>query len=262
MRSGLNSFHRRVSVSLKSNLGLQDVEALVADVRRRVEYDDDDDTHRIKWGLILRFTCIFVSRKLTRSSFLSTLLPAGEADQEFVLLQGGLASHHAHVDRTLRSLLNETRSFISSADFGVVLGLCLDRGTETLIGGLRDNVYEHQYTHTPIRIGEGRGGEEGEEEDGEGAGAKVRLAALLPAVARWSHLAVNGMPNELVEVREGGIVFGRSYLRSLPWTRYDWVLTLMKTELDSLLVIQGLCEMREMTAFSAILYSSFAGRVA
>lgn len=146
---------------------------------------------------------------MLRRSFLSTLLPAGEADQEFVLLQGGLASHHAHVDRTLRSLLNETRSFISSADFGVVLGLCLDRGTETLIGGLRDNVYEHQHTHTQtqIRIGEERGGEEVEV---EGAGAKVRLAALLPAVARWSHLAVNGMPNELVEVREEGIVFGRS----------------------------------------------------
>lgn len=36
------------------------------------------------------------------------------------------------------------------------------------------------------------GVEEGEE--------KVKLAALLPGVARWTHLALNGVPNEIIEV--------------------------------------------------------------
>jgi hypothetical protein len=30
--------------------------------------------------------------------------------------------------------------------------------------------------------------------------AKVKLAALLPGVARWTHLALNGVPNEIIEV--------------------------------------------------------------
>lgn len=29
---------------------------------------------------------------------------------------------------------------------------------------------------------------------------KVKLAALLPGVARWTHLALNGVPNEIIEV--------------------------------------------------------------
>jgi peroxin-3 len=113
---------------------------------------------------------------------LGTLIPGGELDQEFVLLQGGLPSQDAHVDPPLRSLIVSTCQYVSSADFGVVLRVCLDRGTDILIRGLREEVYES-------------------EQDGRvGQLEKVRLAAMLPAVARWSHLATNGIPNELVEV--------------------------------------------------------------
>jgi hypothetical protein len=34
---------------------------------------------------------------------------------------------------------------------------------------------------------------------GDGEGEKVKLAALLPGVARWTHLALNGVPNEIIE---------------------------------------------------------------
>lgn len=73
---------------------------------------------------------------------------------------------------------------MSSADFGVVLRVCLDRGADVLIRGLREEVYW---------------GEQDDSVDQPEKGT-VRLAAVLPAVARWSHLAVNGIPNELIEV--------------------------------------------------------------
>lgn len=67
----------------------------------------------------------------------------------------------------------------------------MDRGTEALVRALREDVYE--------------GGEGGGEYGGMGGSglerASVRLAAVLPSVARWAHVAVHGMPNELIEVR-------------------------------------------------------------
>jgi peroxin-3 len=120
-------------------------------------------------------------------SFLGTLLPAGELDQEFVLLQGGLSSADARLDPVTRSLIKETVTYVTSADFGTVFGACLDRVTDILIQGLREGVFE--------------GGQE--DDDSKVEKHSVRLAAMLPAVARWSHLAVNGIPNPLVEVRMG-----------------------------------------------------------
>ena len=89
----------------------------------------------------------------------------------------------------LRALLDESSSFASSTDFGIVLGLGVERGVSALMGGLRENVYE-----TGSR--DDSGGGPNTEEKVE----KVRLAALLPGVARWAHLAVNGIPNDFVEV--------------------------------------------------------------
>ncbi|CAE6475298.1 unnamed protein product, partial [Rhizoctonia solani] len=51
-------------------------------------------------------------------------------------------------------------------------------------------------------------------------GAKVKLAALLPGVARWTHLALNGVPNEIIE---------------------------------------GFGELREVAGYSAVVLSSFEG---
>lgn len=102
-----------------------------------------------------------------------------------MLLQGGLSSADARLDVPTRSLIEDTISFINSDEFNTVFGVCLDRGTDVLIQGLREGVFE--------------GGQE--EDDGKLETDGVRLAAMLPAVARWSHLAVNGIPNELVEVR-------------------------------------------------------------
>lgn len=62
---------------------------------------------------------------------------------------------------------------------------CVDNGVDVLLRNLREEVYEV-----------GVGSESGRFEE-----ASVRFANCLPVIARWAHLAVNGMPNELVEVR-------------------------------------------------------------
>jgi len=62
--------------------------------------------------------------------------PRGEPDQEFVLLQRGLLFQDAHIEPSLCSLIRSTCLHIS--DFGVVLH---DRGTDILIGGIREEVF-------------------------------------------------------------------------------------------------------------------------
>lgn len=173
-------------VSLKSQLGLMDIEALIYEVRQRVEYQDASSEQTV--------------------NFLGTLIPGGEPDQEFVLLQGGLSPADAHLDAPLRGLIRSACEYISSADFNVVLRVCMDRGSDVLMRGLREEVFDER-----------------EEVGEEGEAETVRLAAVLPAVARWAHLAVNGIPNEVVE---------------------------------------SLSDLREMTAFSAIMFSTSIDEIA
>ncbi|KIM36269.1 hypothetical protein M413DRAFT_449317 [Hebeloma cylindrosporum] len=99
------------------------------------------------------------------------------------------------LDEPFIALIEETRSILASADFAVVLEVCLDRATEVLFEGLEKNVYGRDVP-SPVVAGEG-------EDGGEGAVGveveRIRLAGLLPGLARWSQLALNGLPNELVD---------------------------------------------------------------
>jgi len=99
-------------------------------------------------------------------------------------------------------LLEETRSLLQSPDFLIVLESCLDRATDTLFKSIKDTIFVQS----------------GSSVDESGAPLQLRLAGLLPGMARWSHLAFNGLPNELVDY---------------------------------------LAEVREVEAFSAIIYSRF-----
>jgi peroxin-3 len=78
------------------------------------------------------------------------------------------------------ALLEETRDLLTSSNFALVLERALDRATSLLFDGLSQNVFV---------------GEEGEE--GE---VRLRTASVLPGLVRWSSLALNGLPNELVDV--------------------------------------------------------------
>jgi peroxin-3 len=106
---------------------------------------------------------------------------------QHVLTQGGVSSYLAsHHDPVFTSLLDETRSLITSSDFERVLELGLDRATEVLFDGLQKNVFVDSASSPD------------ESQDF----LRLRFAGLLPGLARWSHLALNGLPNELVDVRD------------------------------------------------------------
>lgn len=158
------------NVSLKTKLGTAELHALVGDVRRRVEYE-----------------VTFEGRE-RRIDFLSSLLPPTTETMQHVLTHGGIgpwaATHH---DAVFTALLDETRSLISSSDFARVLEVGLDNAVAVLFDGVEKNVFVDSTVAT------GSGLEPWAEP------LKLRLAGLLPGLARWSHLALNALPNELVD---------------------------------------------------------------
>lgn len=85
-------------------------------------------------------------------------------------------------DPGFSALIAETRTILSSSDFSRVLEVCLDTATEVLFAGLEKNVFVPN-----------------EPAPGDDV-LRIRLAGLLPGLARWSQLALNGLPNEPVDV--------------------------------------------------------------
>ncbi|EUC61530.1 peroxin-3 protein [Rhizoctonia solani AG-3 Rhs1AP] len=171
-------------MSLKSQISPKELEDLILQVRAMIEGDPKT--------FLLDFDP------------LATLLPDAPTEISTTLASGGLTSSLAHVDPALSTLLSASRTHISSADFAIALRKCLDFGTIAMKDGLI------------------RSGEFGETANtsADDESAKVKLAALLPGVARWTHLALNGVPNEIIE---------------------------------------GFAELREVTGYSAIVLSSFEG---
>ncbi|KAI0942833.1 hypothetical protein AcV7_002135 [Taiwanofungus camphoratus] len=176
-------------VSLKTKFTIGDLYRLVSDVRRRVEYE------------------VTFEGKERRINFMSTLLPPTPETLQHVLTQGGIPARIAtDADPKFHSLLSETRAHLGSASFHRVLEVCLDQATEILFSGLQKHVFGS--ASLPSGLGD----------DQE---VRERLAAMLPGLARWCHLALEGLPNELVD---------------------------------------GLADVREMAAFAAIIYSNYEDR--
>ncbi|KJA23709.1 hypothetical protein HYPSUDRAFT_201142 [Hypholoma sublateritium FD-334 SS-4] len=88
--------------------------------------------------------------------------------------------HAALLDTPFLALLAETRAILTGADFAHVLEGSLDCATAVLFESLEQNVFAPEVPGT----------------DGE---TRIRLAGLLPGLARWSQLALEGLPNELVD---------------------------------------------------------------
>ena len=120
------------------------------------------------------------------SSFMSTLLPPTPDSMQRILVQGGISQMSAtRPSPAFDKLLEETRSLLQSPDFSIVLESCLDRATEMLFKSIKETIFVQ---------GESSVGE-------DSTPLQLRLASLLPGMARWSHLAFHGLPNELVDVR-------------------------------------------------------------
>lgn len=174
-------------VSLKTKLTVVDVHRLLSDVRRRVEYE------------------VTFEGKERRINFISTLLPPTPETLQHVLTQGGIPLRSATApDARFHQLVTETHTYLHSASCARVLEVCLDRATEVLDVGIQQHVFGRSDATIP--------GEEGRE----------RLAGMLPGLARWCHLALEGLPNVLVD---------------------------------------ALANVREMEAFSAIIYSDYDKRL-
>ena len=92
------------------------------------------------------------------------------------------APQHAELlDAPFLALLVETRAILTGADFAHVLEGSLDCATAVLFESLEQNVFAPEAPSA----------------DGD---VRIRLAGLLPGLARWSQLALDGLPNELVDV--------------------------------------------------------------
>ncbi|KAL4260265.1 Peroxisomal biogenesis factor 3 [Pleurotus pulmonarius] len=200
-------------VSLKSRLGIVDVHRIVSDIRRRVEHEITfEGTER-------------------RIDFLSTLLPPTAEMTNRVLSEGGffptptsnphfpplpVSSHHPppHVssvpaappssstsmppahddDPQFSALVEETRRTIASPDFARVFDVCMERAVEVLFDDLEKEVYfpnsmQQQFVASEGSSGVLPGGDE----------VRIKLAALLPGLTRWSRDVLNGLPNTLVD---------------------------------------------------------------
>ncbi|KAF7315851.1 hypothetical protein MIND_00101600 [Mycena indigotica] len=157
-------------VSLKTKLSPSDLHRLMYDVRRRVEHEVTfEGTER-------------------KANFHTTLLPQTPETTQHVLTQGGYSSRLLSATFSpgqpdpFTALLNETRDLVSSSDFAFVFEACLDHATDVLLTSVENAVFAPSAdTVAP-----------GEE-------VRIRLAGLLPGLARWSDLALNGVPNELVD---------------------------------------------------------------
>ena len=128
----------------------------------------------------------------TESSFASVLFPPTPDTIQHVLIQGGFQQTRIdYEDSAFTVLLEETRSVFASSDFSLVLQTCLDQVAQTLLARLESKVFVD--SASPI----------GSQED-----VRIRLAGLLPGLARWSMEAMRGVPNELVDVSAFLQVFG------------------------------------------------------
>ncbi len=119
---------------------------------------------------------------------MSTLLPPTPETLQHVLTQGGLPTWLAAAhDPKFDAFLSETRTHVASGSFERVLEVCLDRTTEVLFNGVKRDIFSTHLQDDDASL--------------EPAEHRERLAAMLPTLARWCHLALEGLPNELVDVR-------------------------------------------------------------
>jgi peroxin-3 len=117
------------------------------------------------------------------------------------------SASEANVDPAFTRLLGETANIIASPNFSRVLEAALDHvSEEVLLSGLLSNVF-------------GRISPDDAEAAEEPVEPKMRLAAMLPGLARWSRLALTGLPNELVDVSYTYLLC-RHHLMSVPLS--DW----------------------------------------
>ncbi|KAG9222170.1 hypothetical protein CCMSSC00406_0009017 [Pleurotus cornucopiae] len=220
-------------VSLKSRLGIVDVHRIVSDIRRRVEHEItfEGTERRIDFlSTLLPPTAEMTNRVLSEGGF----FPTPTLNPHFPPLPGSssppdpdvgpstspslasVSSHHPPLhassaaaavppsstsmppardeDPQFSALVEETRRTIASPDFARVFDVCMERAVEVLFDDLEKEVYfpnsmQQQFVTSEGNSGVLPGGDE----------VRIKLAALLPGLTRWSREVLNGLPNTLVD---------------------------------------------------------------
>ena len=136
------------------------------------------------------FSLSIFSYDLWFYSFSTALFPTTPSTEFQTLSSGGLppSSYSNGLPPPLRQLLNETFDFLDCTDCSTVRKICLDKLFEKFGEGCESSFKSVN------------GGEEAGGRFEDVTERSVRLAGLLPNVARLSHLILNGIPNEFVEV--------------------------------------------------------------
>lgn len=209
-------------VPLKSELTLEDLRQRINEVRMKVEHaaqthkdgggDELTESEQEKLqGVSPQSGAPLTASTTRRTEWESVLIPLTNASEQQALLAGGLPPDQVLSnlgDIAFRTLMDDTRQLLNGQEFGVVFDKAMDWGVDWFLERVQREMFESGHEEQ----------REGEEKEVK----KVKLAAMLPGVARLSHTLVNSMPNELIE---------------------------------------GMSQLPEMSAFSAIIFASYEERL-
>ncbi|KAM0750245.1 hypothetical protein T439DRAFT_326196 [Meredithblackwellia eburnea MCA 4105] len=189
------------SMALKSTIVYGELPTLLAQIRKLVDFNEDG----------------------TPFDFSPALHPPTLADEILTLSSGGPPAEGSTGSRPsipppLRNLLNETTEFTSSRDGVLVLYRIVDALFSCLVDKLEGPFKP--------RVGTSSSGSDiSDPSQQQGSRFEdvtektVKLAALLPTIARQSHLIINGMPNEYADAVEG--VRELAELSAIVYSSYD-----------------------------------------
>ncbi|TPX37283.1 hypothetical protein SeMB42_g06962 [Synchytrium endobioticum] len=181
------------NVSLKESTTYDSLLAYLDQVRAQVEYVDGDHTKPF--------------------NLVQYLLPP-EGEEAETLREGAPPSTvnsydlRYVVDAELKRLLDETRDFLESPDFNLVLGASLDDAFNTLAIQLRSQFFPPQIPNPSdkSKLTEVDDATLLKQLEGESYSKSVQeskvlpLAGVLPSVSRQAHLIINGSPNVYIQV--------------------------------------------------------------
>ncbi|KIK22511.1 hypothetical protein PISMIDRAFT_102302 [Pisolithus microcarpus 441] len=194
-------------VSLRNKLSCSELHALILDVRRHVELDGAAGRpHSRFYPCLLPPTPETTAHVLAQGGAPLVLPPPSQQDRitvhgrerevdpfDQVARQESALLSSLQSDPRFISLLDETRAYLSGPDFAYALTCALDRATGVLI----DHLHKRVFVDTESTLGPAE--EKTSDKDGREDELKIRLVGLLPGLARWSQLALNATPNELVD---------------------------------------------------------------
>ncbi|CAO3687847.1 unnamed protein product [Rhizopus microsporus] len=155
-------------ISLKQSFNYRDADELVQKLRKRIEYDQNDEP----------------------ISYRTWMLPETEEEELEYLTQTGFGDsvHQQETSTiTLRKLLDETKDYIDSSDFHQVLNSCLNEVfaifdhhafVKSLLPDLEPTVPSIQ--------------EVSQEQEAQSQEKSLTLAKLLPIISRQAHLVIAG----------------------------------------------------------------------